>query len=33
VLRHRIALGYAAVADNVSVESLIDMLVDKVPTP
>ena len=33
VLRHRIALGYAAVADNVSAESLIDMLVDKVPTP
>ena len=33
VLRHRIALGYAAVADNVSAESLIDMIVDKVPTP
>ena len=33
VLRHRIGLGYAAVADNVSVESLIDMIVDKVPAP
>ena len=33
VLRHRVSLGYAAVADNVSVESLIDMIVDKVPAP
>ena len=32
-LRHRVSLGYAAVADNVSVESLIDMIVDKVPSP
>ena len=33
VLRHRIGLNYAAVADNVSVETIIDMLVNSVPTP
>ena len=33
VLRHRIGLGYAAVADNVSVETIIDKLVNSVPTP
>jgi hypothetical protein len=33
VLRHRIGLNYAAVADNVSVETLINMLVNSVPTP
>lgn len=33
VLRHRIGLNYAAVADNVSVETIIDNLVNSVPTP
>ena len=33
VLRHRIGLGYAAIADNVSVETIIDKLVNSVPTP
>ena len=33
VLRHRIGLNYAAVADNVSVETIIDMLVNSVLTP
>ena len=33
VLRHRIGLNYAAVADNVSVETIIDKLVNSVPTP
>jgi MoxR-like ATPase len=33
VLRHRIGLNYAAVVDNISVEEIIDMLVNAVPTP
>jgi MoxR-like ATPase len=33
VLRHRIGLGYAAVADNVPVEAIVDLLVNSVPTP
>ena len=33
VLRHRIGLNYAAVADNVSVEEIIDRLVKVVPAP
>ena len=33
VLRHRIGLNYAAVADNVSVETVIDKLVESVHTP
>lgn len=33
VLRHRIGLSYAAVADGVSVETIIDALVSTVPTP
>ena len=33
VLRHRIGLNYAAVADNVSVESIIDKIVSVVPAP
>ena len=33
VLRHRIGLNYAAVADNVSVETVIDKIVDSVHTP
>ncbi len=33
ILRHRIGLNYAAVADNVSVEELIDKLVKMVPAP
>ena len=33
VLRHRIGLGYAAVADNVPVETIVDLLVNSVPTP
>ena len=32
-LRHRIGLNYAAVADNVSVETVIDKIVDSVHTP
>ncbi|MBO6242917.1 MAG: MoxR family ATPase [Butyrivibrio sp.] len=33
VLRHRIGLNYAAVADNVSVETVIDGIVNSVKTP
>ncbi len=33
VLRHRIGLNYAAVADNVSVEQVIDGIVNSVKTP
>ncbi len=33
VLRHRIALNYAAVADNVTVEQIIDGIVNAVPVP
>jgi MoxR-like ATPase len=33
VLRHRVGLNYAAVADNVTVETIIDKLVNSVPTP
>ena len=33
VLRHRIGLNYAAVADNVPVEQLIDAIVNSIPTP
>ena len=33
VLRHRIGLNYAAVADNVSVETVIDKIVESVHTP
>lgn len=33
VLRHRIGLNYAAVADNVSVEKIIDAVVGAVPAP
>ena len=33
VLRHRIGLNYAAVADNVPVELLIDEIVSAIPTP
>lgn len=33
VLRHRIALNYAAVADEVAVEEIIDEIAAKVPTP
>ena len=33
VLRHRIGLNYAAVADNISVEQIIDDIVNAVPTP
>jgi MoxR-like ATPase len=33
VLRHRIGLTYAAVADNVSVETIIDELVNNIITP
>ncbi len=33
VLRHRIGLNYAAVADNVSVETVIDKIIDSVQTP
>ncbi|MEE0955450.1 MAG: MoxR family ATPase [Eubacterium sp.] len=33
VLRHRIGLSYAAVADGVSVETIIDALVSTIPTP
>ena len=33
VLRHRIALNYSAVADGVSVETIIDAIVDAVQTP
>lgn len=33
VLRHRISLSYAAVADRVSVEEVIDKLVGAIPTP
>ena len=33
ILRHRIGLNYAAVADNVSVETVIDKIIDSVQTP
>lgn len=33
VLRHRIELNYAAVADDVSVEAIIDAILGKIPTP
>ena len=33
VLRHRISLGYAAVADHVSVETVIDSIVNAIQTP
>ena len=33
ILRHRIGLNYAAVADNVSVEEIIERLVKVVPAP
>ena len=33
VLRHRIGLNYAAVADNVPVEQLIDAIVSAIPAP
>ena len=33
VLRHRIGLNYSAVADNVSVEQVIDGIVNAVKTP
>ena len=33
VLRHRIGLNYSAVADNVSVEQVIDGIVNSVKTP
>jgi MoxR-like ATPase len=33
VLRHRIALNYAAIADNVSVETIIDAIVGAIQTP
>ncbi|MBR3280708.1 MAG: AAA family ATPase [Clostridia bacterium] len=33
ILRHRIALNYSAVADNVSVEQIIDALVNNIKTP
>lgn len=33
VLRHRITLGYSAVADGLPVEAVIDALVGRIPTP
>ena len=33
VLRHRIGLNYSAVADNISVETVIDGIVNSVKTP
>lgn len=33
VLRHRIGLNYAAVADDVTVEQVIDALISEIPTP
>ena len=33
VLRHRVELNYAAIADNVSVETIIDRLVGAIQTP
>ena len=33
VLRHRVELNYAAIADNVSVEAIIDKLVGSIQTP
>ena len=33
VLRHRIGLNYSAVADNISVEQVIDGIVNSVKTP
>ncbi|MBP3708714.1 MAG: AAA family ATPase [Clostridia bacterium] len=33
VLRHRISLSYAAIADNVSVETIIDAIFGAIPTP
>ena len=33
VLRHRIGLNYSAVADNISVEMVIDGIVNSVKTP
>ena len=33
VLRHRVELNYAAIADNVSVETIIDRIVGAIQTP
>ena len=33
VLRHRIELNYSAVADNISVETIIDQIVNSIKTP
>ena len=33
VLRHRIGLNYSAVADNITVETVIDGIVNSVKTP
>ena len=33
VLRHRIGLNYSAVVDNITVEMVIDGIVDSVKTP
>lgn len=33
ILRHRISLSYAAIADNVSVETIIDAIFGAIPTP
>ena len=33
VLRHRISLNFSAIADNVSVEQIIDSIFGAVPTP
>ena len=33
ILRHRIELNYAAIADSIEVETIIDKIVGSVPTP
>ena len=33
VLRHRISLNFSALADNITVEQIIDAIVGAIPTP
>jgi len=33
ILRHRITLNYTAIADNVSVETIIDAIIGAIKTP
>ena len=33
ILRHRISLNFSAIADNVSIEQIIDAILGAIPTP